>query len=93
MPKVCVDRGVGGGVDGVVNQDHLSLIGSISKRSGGKVRLANPSFKVFVGALAGVGASKGVIMTTSSFAQSAVEFANNLTDQKLSLLTGNDWQI
>ena len=83
-----VARGADGGVDGVVNQDHLGLdrIYIQAKRWEGSV--GRPVIQGFVGALAGVGASKGVIMTTSSFAQPALDFARNLTDRRIVLVDG-----
>lgn len=83
-----VARGADGGVDGVVNQDHLGLdrIYIQAKRWEGSV--GRPVIQGFVGALAGVGASKGVIMTTSFFAQPALEFAKNLTDRRIVLVDG-----
>lgn len=41
-----------------------------------------------MGALAGVGASKGVIMTTSTFAQPAQEYVKTLTDRRIVLVDG-----
>ena len=83
-----VARGADGGVDGVVNQDHLGLdrIYIQAKRWEGSV--GRPVIQGFVGALAGVGATKGVIMTTSSFAQPALDFARNLTDRRIVLVDG-----
>lgn len=83
-----VARGADGGVDGVVNQDHLGLdrIYIQAKRWEGSV--GRPSIQGFVGALAGVGASKGVIMTTSTFAQPAQEYVKTLTDRRIVLVDG-----
>ena len=83
-----VARGADGGVDGVVNQDHLGLdrIYIQAKRWEGSV--GRPVIQGFVGALAGVGASKGVIMITSTFAQPALDFARNLTDRRVVLVDG-----
>lgn len=83
-----VARGADGGVDGVVNQDHLGLdrIYIQAKRWEGSV--GRPVIQGFVGALAGVGASKGVIMTTSSFAQPAQEYVKTLTDRRIILVDG-----
>ena len=83
-----VARGADGGVDGVVNQDHLGLdrIYIQAKRWEGSV--GRPVIQGFVGALAGVGASKGVIMTTSSFAQPAQDYVRTLTDRRIILLDG-----
>jgi restriction system protein len=83
-----VARGADGGVDGVVNQDHLGLdrIYIQAKRWEGSV--GRPVIQGFVGALAGVGASKGVIMTTSTFAQPAQEYVRTLTDRRIVLVDG-----
>jgi restriction system protein len=83
-----VARGADGGVDGVVNQDHLGLdrIYIQAKRWEGSV--GRPVIQGFVGALAGVGASKGVIMTTSAFAQPAQEYVRTLTDRRIVLVDG-----
>ena len=83
-----VARGADGGVDGVVNQDHLGLdrIYIQAKRWEGSV--GRPVIQGFVGALAGVGASKGVIMTTSSFAQPAQDYVRTLTDRRIILVDG-----
>ena len=83
-----VARGSDGGVDGVVNQDHLGLdqIYIQAKRWEGSV--GRPVIQGFVGALAGVGASKGVIMTTSTFAQPAQEYVRTLTDRRIVLVDG-----
>ena len=83
-----VARGADGGVDGVVNQDQLGLdrIYIQAKRWEGSV--GRPVIQGFVGALAGVGASKGVIMTTSTFAQSAQDYVRTLTDRRIVLVDG-----
>ena len=83
-----VARGADGGVDGVVNQDHLGLdrIYIQAKRWEGSV--GRPVIQGFVGALAGVGASKGVIITTSTFAQPAQEYVKTLTDRRIILVDG-----
>ena len=83
-----VARGADGGVDGVVNQDQLGLdrIYIQAKRWEGSV--GRPVIQGFVGALAGVGASKGVIMTTSTFAQPAQEYVRTLTDRRIVLVDG-----
>ena len=83
-----VAKGADGGIDGVVNQDHLGLdrIYIQAKRWEGSV--GRPVIQAFVGALAGVGASKGVIMTTSNFASPAQEYVRTLTDRRIVLVDG-----
>jgi restriction system protein len=88
-----VARGADGGVDGVVNQDHLGLdrIYIQAKRWEGSV--GRPIIQGFVGALAGVGASKGVIMTTSTFAQPAQDYVRTLTDRRIVLVDGKRMSV
>lgn len=83
-----VAKGADGGIDGVVNQDHLGLdrIYIQAKRWEGSV--GRPVIQAFVGALAGVGATKGVIMTTSSFAGPAQDYVRTLTDRRIVLVDG-----
>lgn len=45
--------------------------------------------KAFVGSLVGLGATKGVFVTTSSFSQQARDFVRHLS-QRVILLDGND---
>jgi restriction system protein len=77
-----------GGVDGVINEDRLGLdqVYVQAKRySSGTV--GRPEIQAFVGSLVGRGATKGVFVTTSSFSQQAIEFANRLT-QRVILIDG-----
>jgi restriction system protein len=83
-----VARGADGGVDGVVNQDHLGLdrIYIQAKRWEGSV--GSPVIQGFAGALDLVGAKKGVIMTTSTFSQPAEECVNKIKDKRIILVDG-----
>ncbi len=83
-----VARGSDGGVDGVVNQDHLGLDRIYIQAKCWEGSVGRPVIQGFVGALSGVGASKGVLMTTSSFAQPAEEYARTLTDRRIVLVDG-----
>jgi len=83
-----VARGADGGVDGVVNQDHLGLDRIYIQAKRWEASVGRPVIQGFVGALSGVGASKGVIMTTSTFAQPAQEYARTLTDRRIVLVDG-----
>jgi restriction system protein len=77
-----------GGVDGVVNEDRLGLdrVYVQAKRyKDGSV--GRPDVQAFVGSLVGLGATKGVFVTTSNFSQQAIEFARNLT-QRIILIDG-----
>lgn len=79
-----------GGVDGVINEDRLGLdrIYVQAKRYAEGNSIGRPEVQGFVGSLVGLGASKGVFVTTSSFSRGAVEYAHNLP-QRVILIDGN----
>ena len=77
-----------GGVDGVINEDALGLdrVYVQAKRySDGSV--GRPEVQAFVGSLVGLGASKGVFVTTSEFTAQAREFVHRLP-QRIVLING-----
>lgn len=78
-----------GGVDGVINEDRLGLdrIYVQAKRYGEGNAIRRPEVQGFVGSLVGLGATKGVFVTTSSFSKGAVEYAHNLP-QRIILIDG-----
>lgn len=65
------------GVDGIIDQDALGLsrIYVQAKRNGPDNTVGREAIQAFVGALAGHQASQGVFITTSRFAQTAVNYA------------------
>ncbi|NGN85191.1 restriction endonuclease [Arthrobacter silviterrae] len=69
-----------GGVDGVIDQDPLGLdkVYIQAKRYADGNNIGRETVQAFVGALQGVGASKGVFITTSTFTAHAVGYANNV---------------
>src|SRR5262249_47184724 len=72
-----------GGVDGVVNEDSLGLdrVYVQAKRySEGNV-VGRPAVQNFVGSLVGMGATKGVFVTTSKFSGEAIEYARHLRER------------
>jgi restriction system protein len=78
-----------GGVDGVINEDRLGLdrIYLQAKRySEGNV-IGRPQVQSFVGSLVGMGATKGVFVTTSKFSSEAIDYARHLT-QRVILIDG-----
>jgi restriction system protein len=78
-----------GGVDGVINEDRLGLdrVYLQAKRySDGNV-VGRPEVQKFLGTLVGMGAVKGVFVTTSKFSQEAIEFAKHLS-QRIILIDG-----
>jgi restriction system protein len=79
-----------GGVDGVINEDRLGLdrVYIQAKRySDGNV-VGRPEVQKFIGSLVGMGATKGVFVTTSKFSGEAAEYARHLT-QRVVLIDGH----
>jgi len=78
-----------GGVDGVINEDRLGLdrVYVQAKRYAANVSVGRPDVQSFVGSLVGLGATKGVFVTTSTFSLHAIEFARHLS-QRVILIDG-----
>jgi len=79
-----------GGVDGVINKDRLGLdrVYVQAKRYDPKNAIGRPDVQGFVGSLVGHSATKGVFVTTSSFSQHAIQYAENLP-QRVVLIDGD----
>lgn len=78
-----------GGVDGVINEDPLGLdrIYVQAKRYGETNSVGRPEVQAFVGSLVGLGATKGVFVTTSQFSAQARDFVSRLP-QRIVLIDG-----
>lgn len=78
-----------GGVDGVVDEDRLGLdrIYVQAKRYAPHVGVGRPEIQGFVGSLVGLGATKGVFVTTSALSAPAVEYVRHLL-QRVILIDG-----
>jgi restriction system protein len=78
------------GIDGIIQQDKLGLetIYVQAKRYARDNVVGRPAVQAFVGSLTGVGAKKGVFITTSRFSREAVEYAQNVQHQKVILIDG-----
>ncbi len=76
-----------GGVDGIINEDHLGLdvIYLQAKRWQGSV--GRPEIQKFAGALQGHRARKGIFLITSTFTRDAKEYVQNI-DSKIVLIDG-----
>ncbi len=76
-----------GGVDGIINEDRLGLdrvyVQAKCYAPGNSV--GRPEVQSFVGSLVGLGATKGVFVTTSSFSQLAIEFAKHLPQRVIQI--------
>ena len=76
------------GIDGVINEDRLGLDVIYLQAKRWQQTVGRKEIQSFVGALAGQQASKGVFITTSDFAGTAVEYARKLS-QKVILIDGD----
>ena len=76
-------------MDGVIDEDRLGLdrVYVQAKRYAGTTTVGRPEVQGFVGSLVGLGASKGVFVTTSGFSQHAVDFVRHLS-QRVILIDG-----
>lgn len=79
-----------GGIDGIISQDRLGLdkIAIQAKRYTENV-IGRPTLQNFAGALLGMGLTKGVFITTSTFTKNAIEYANNQTNLTIILIDGD----
>jgi restriction system protein len=80
-----------GGVDGIVNEDRLGLdrIYVQAKRYAPGSPVGRPDVNGFVGSLVGLGATKGVFVTTSTFSQPARDYVRHLA-QRVILIDGQE---
>ena len=79
-----------GGIDGIISQDRLGLdkIAIQAKRYTENV-IGRPILQSFAGALLGMGLTKGVFITTSSFTKNAIEYAQNQSNLTIILIDGD----
>jgi restriction system protein len=72
-----------GGVDGVIYEDRLGLdrVYVQAKRYGASTTVGRPEVQGFVGSLVGLGATKGVLVTTSTFSSQAVDYVRHLRER------------
>jgi restriction system protein len=79
-----------GGVDGVIYEDRLGLdrVYLQAKRYAPDNKIGSSIVQGFIGALVGKGASKGVLITTSSFSSVAEDAAKNAGNMRLVLING-----
>jgi restriction system protein len=79
------------GIDGIVNEDPLGLdvVYIQAKRYARDNIIGRERIQQFAGALVGQGATKGVFVTTSGFAKSAIEYAQKVP-QRIILIDGDE---
>jgi restriction system protein len=78
------------GIDGRINQDPLGLDQILvqAKRYASDQTIDRKTVQQFIGSLAGQGVTKGIFITTSSFAESAKEFVLRGSNTKVVLVDG-----
>ena len=78
------------GIDGRINQDSLGLDQILvqAKRYNPQNVVSRQAIQAFIGSLSGQGVSKGIFITTSSFAASAGEFVLRGSPTKIVLVDG-----
>lgn len=78
------------GIDGRINQDPLGLdqIMVQAKRNAPGNVIDRKTIQAFIGSLAGQGVTRGVFITTSSFAESAHAFVLRGSNTKVVLIDG-----
>jgi len=79
-----------GGVDGYIQEDKLGLdkIYVQAKRYARDNAVGRPAIQAFVGSLMGLGAARGVFLTTSRFTDEALGYASDVKHAKIILIDG-----
>lgn len=77
------------GIDGIINEDRLGLDSIYLQAKRWAAPVDAKTVREFGGALMGQGATKGVLITPSSFTGAAVEYASKLKQVKMVLIDGN----
>jgi restriction system protein len=73
-----VGRSGDGGIDGIISLDKLGFEKVYVQAKRWKDPVGRPEVQAFYGALAGLQAKKGVVITTSTFSQPAIEYARSV---------------
>ena len=87
-----VGRSGDGGIDGIIDQDHLGLEKVYVQAKRWQTPVGEPEIRNFSGSLLANGASKGVIIATSTFGAKAQETAKNISagNQFIRLIDGGE---
>ena len=85
-----VSLGPDGGLDGRIHEDRLGLASIyIQAKRYQEQTIGRPVIQAFYGAMGGVGANKGVFITTSGFSREARDYADGLIDKRIVLIDGS----
>jgi restriction system protein len=85
-----VPRGPDGGIDGTIKEDKFCLDVIYIQAKRWNTVVGREKIQAFQGALAGVGATKGVFITTSTFTPQARGYVNQLRGTKIILVDGEE---
>ena len=86
-----VGRSGDGGIDGIINQDKLGLdVIYVQAKRWGTGDVGSPDITQFIGALAKIGARKGVFITTSRFSKPAKTAVDQNQNSQIVLIDGED---
>jgi restriction system protein len=77
-----------GGIDGVIDQDILGLDSIYVQAKRWQNQVGRPEVQGFAGALQGMNASRGVMISTSDFSGPAKEYAESLASTRIVLIDG-----
>jgi restriction system protein len=77
-----------GGIDGIIKEDKLGLDVIYVQAKRWDSQIGRPEIQKFAGALLGQKAKKGVFITTGTFSNDALKYADNL-DTKIILIDGH----
>jgi restriction system protein len=86
-----IGRAGDGGIDGIIKEDALGLdiVYVQAKRYAAQNSVGRGEVQSFAGSLDGVGATKGIFVTTSSFSQGAWEYVERIA-KKIVLVDGTE---
>lgn len=76
------------GIDGMIKEDELGLDYIYIQAKRWATTVGQPEIQKFAGALSGVGARKGVFITTSDFSRKAIDYAKTYISSKIILIDG-----
>lgn len=82
-----------GGIDGIIYEDKLGLDKIYIQAKHWTHSVGSPDVQQFSGALAGKKASKGIFITTSKFTSDAQKFVENVSNQKIILIDGEQLSL
>lgn len=79
-----------GGIDGVIKEDKLGLDLIYIQAKRWENNVGRPQVQAFAGALQGVGAKKGILVTTSDFTEEAKQYVVSNSTSKIVLVDGKN---